>query len=192
MINFTNEKIIEGIKQGERATLGYLYSDCYPTIKFLITSNSGNENDAEDIFQDALVIIYQKIIKNDLVLTSSFKTFLYSVCRNLWLQRLDRRAISVGFLEKESINNLQEILQIDFEDPENLKFRVYQKHFLKLSKDCQKILRLFLDKMPLEDIAEEMGFKTQKYAKTRKYMCKEKLKNKILNDPRCKQFFNND
>lgn len=189
MINYTNEKIIEGIRFGDRKIIDYVYEDCYPTIKFLITANSGNDQDAEDIFQDALVIIYKKINNNDLVLTSSFKTFLYSVCRNLWLQKLDRKAISYGLLEKDNLENLQEILQIDFEDIENVKYQIYQKHFLSLGRDCQKILRMFLKKVPLEEIAETMGFKTAKYAKTRKYMCKEKLKNKILNDPRCKQFF---
>ncbi len=192
MSKYTNDAILDGIKHGKREVIDFVYYECFPTIRFLITANSGNELDAEDIFQDALVIVYQKIHTNGLVLTSSFKTFLYSICRNLWLQKLDRKALRAGFLEKESLDNLQEILQLDIEDLEYEKYQIYQKHFLNLSKDCQKILRLFLNKISLEEIADIMGFKTAKYAKTRKYMCKEKLKNKILNDPNCKKFFKND
>ncbi|MCD4681242.1 MAG: sigma-70 family RNA polymerase sigma factor [Bacteroidales bacterium] len=189
MIKYTNDAILDGIKLGDRRIVDYVYNECFPTIKFLITTNSGNELDAADIFQDALVIIFQKINTNDLNLTSSFKTFLYSICRNLWLQRLDRRVFNAKFLELEGRNNMQETLHLDFEELENEKYQIYQTHFLSLGKDCQKLLRLFLNKTPLVEIAKIMGFKTEKYAKTRKYLCKEKLKNKILNDPKCKKFF---
>lgn len=192
MIKYTNDAILDGIKQGDRRIVDYVYNECFPTIKFLITTNSGNELDAADIFQDALVIIFQKISTDGFILTSSFKTFLYSICRHLWLRRLDRREFNVGFLELKNANNLQEILQLDFEELENEKYQLYQTHFLSLSKNCRKILSLFLDKTPLKEIAQIMGFKTEKYAKTRKYLCKEKLKNKILNDPKCKKFFKND
>ncbi|MFA4864355.1 MAG: hypothetical protein WC605_11375, partial [Bacteroidales bacterium] len=73
-------------------------------------------------------------------------------------------------------------------EEEHEKYRLFQQHFLKLSEDCQKILQLFLGKTSLKEIAEIMGFKTEKYAKTRKFMCKEKLKNSIINDPNFKKY----
>ena len=72
------------------------------------------------------------------------------------------------------------------------KLRLYQQHFLTLSNDCQKILILFMKKMSSKAIAEEMGFKNEKYAKTRKYLCKEELKKRIINDPKCQKFLSND
>ena len=49
-----------------------------------------------------------------------------------------------------------------------------------------------MKKMSLKEIAEEMGFKTEKYAKTRKYLCKEELKKRIINDPKCQKFLSDD
>jgi hypothetical protein len=49
-----------------------------------------------------------------------------------------------------------------------------------------------MNKVPLREIAEIMGFKTEKYAKTRKFMCKEKLKNAIISDPNCKKFLTDE
>lgn len=69
--------------------------------------------------------------------------------------------------------------------------RLVQLHFLSLNEDCQKILRLFMKDVSLREIGNIMGFKTEKYAKTRKYMCKEELKKRIADDPRCQKFFNN-
>lgn len=187
MIQFTEEALLDGLKKRDSSVISYIYKEYYPTIKYLITSNSGSESDAEDVFQDALVIIYRKIAKEDLILTSSFKTFLYSICRNLWLQRLDKKVFSNDFLKVEELDGMQDPIYAEPADMETEKYKMYQKHFLDLSEDCQKILRLFMNKVSLKEIAEIMGFKTEKYAKTRKFMCKEKLKNSILNDPNCKK-----
>jgi hypothetical protein len=51
---------------------------------------------------------------------------------------------------------------------------------------------LFMKKVSLREIAAEMGFKTEKYAKTRKYLCKEELKKRIINDPNCQKFLSDD
>lgn len=188
MTFYTDDAIIEGLKKRDNGIIRYVYKEYYPTIKFLITTNSGTETDAEDVFQDALVVLYRKIARENLVLTSSFKTFLYSICRNLWLQRLDRRVFSNEFLELEDLSELQDNFNLEQPDEDQEKYRLFQQHFLRLNHDCQKILRLFMGKTSLKEIAEIMGFKTEKYAKTRKFMCKEKLKNSIINDPFFKKY----
>lgn len=192
MTHYSDEAILEGLKGQDRDVIRYIYKEYYPSIKFLIISNSGNETDAEDVFQDAMVIIYRKIIENKMILTSSFKTFLYSICRNLWLQKLDRKLFSYEFMENENLTDMQDAVLFELRNDENEKYRLFQQHFLRLSDDCKKILRLFMNKVPLREIAEIMGFKTEKYAKTRKFMCKEKLKNAIYNDPNCKKFLTNE
>jgi RNA polymerase sigma factor (sigma-70 family) len=188
MTFYTDDSIIDGLKRRDNGIIRYIYKEYYPTIKFLITTNSGTETDAEDVFQDALVVLYRKIAKENLVLTSSFKTFLYSICRNLWLQRLDRRVFSNEFLEMEDLTELQDNFLLEQPEEEYEKYRLFQQHFLRLSPDCQKVLRLFMGKTSLKEIADIMGFKTEKYAKTRKFMCKEKLKNSIINDPYFKKY----
>ena len=72
-------------------------------------------------------------------------------------------------------------------DEERLeKTRLFQVYFLTLPSECQQLIRLFLDKTPLKMIARIMGFKDEKYAKTRKYMCKNMLRKRILMDPNSK------
>jgi DNA-directed RNA polymerase specialized sigma24 family protein len=96
---------------------------------------------------------------------------------------------SSEFLEIEDLGELQDNFHLEQpENEEQEKYRLFQQHFLKLSPDCQKVLRLFMGKTSLREIADIMGFKTEKYAKTRKFMCKEKLKNSIINDPFFKKY----
>lgn len=193
MIHYSDEAIIEGLRLRSDYIIKYIYQELFPTILFMVTKNNGSEEDAEDIFQDSLIIIFKKIKADELELSCSFRTYIYSVCRNLWLQKLGRRKqFSREFGEVENYITLSEVAINERNHEELEKFRLYQEHFLSLNGDCQKVLSLFMNKVSLRDIALEMGFKTEKYAKTRKYLCKEELKKRIINDPKCQKFLSND
>lgn len=191
-ILYTDEALIAGLNRQDTVIIKYIYKQFYQQIKSFVVSNTGAIMDAEDVFQDALVIIYKKITSGNFKLECSFSTFLYSVCKNLWLQRLTRQKFSNEF--KASVNphqwhdtNESEETVDEFE-----KYKLFQQHFLKLKEDDQKVLKLFISKVSLKEIARIMGYKSEKYAKTRKYICKEKLKNSIMNDPRYREIYGNE
>ena len=193
MIHYSDEAIIEGLRLRSDYIIKYIYQELFPMILFLVTKNNGNEEDAEDVFQDGLIVVFKKIKADELELNCSFRTYIYSICRNLWLQKLSKRKqYTREFNDVEDYVTTTEYNIKNNNLDELEKFRLYQQHFLTLNKDCQKVLLLFIKKMPLKEIAVEMGFKTEKYAKTRKYLCKEELKKRIINDPKCQKFLSND
>lgn len=83
-----NDKIINGILSGDQRVFNDLYEYEFPKVVRLITKNSGNIDSAKDIFQDALVILIEKVNRMELDLTCSVETYLYSICRILWLEQL--------------------------------------------------------------------------------------------------------
>jgi RNA polymerase sigma factor (sigma-70 family) len=189
MIHYSDEAIQEGLRLRSDYIINFIYKEFFPLIKFLVTQNGGSDEDAEDIFQDGIIIIYNKINLNQFVLTSSFKTYMYSVCRNLWLQKLNKRkAIFDKLTDVEEYIDLPKAMLTEASVEEAELHRIIQIHFLSLNEDCQKVLRLFTKNIPLRDIASIMGFKTENYAKTRKYLCKEELKKRIADDPRSQKF----
>jgi len=193
MIHYSDEAILEGLRLRSDYIINFIYKEYFPIIRFLVVENGGLGEDAEDIFQDGIIIIYNKISLNQLTLTSSFKTYMYSICRNLWLQKLNKRKAIFDKLTdvEEFIDLPKDILQeASFEEAE--MHRIIQIHFLSLPEDCQKVLRLFIKNIPLREIAGIMGFKTENYAKTRKYLCKQDLKKRIADDPRSQKFLKND
>jgi len=193
MIHYSDEAILEGLRLRSDYIINFIYKEFFPLIKFLVVENGGMDEDAEDVFQDGIIIIYNKISINQLTLTSSFKTYIYSVCRNLWLQKLNKRkAIYDKLTDVEGYIDLPKnmLQEASFEETE--MHRIIQIHFLSLTEDCQKVLRLFIKNIPLREIATMLGFKTENYAKTRKYLCKEELKRRIANDPRSLKFYKND
>jgi len=184
MIDYSNLDLLNGIRRNDTIVLQYIYKNFYSKINFFIKKNSGDDDDANDVFQEAIIIIFRKLKANELVLDEcTFETYLYSVCRFLWLKQLDKRKI-----EKEKIKDNHEYHEDLYDDglervaDLNERYRLYQKHFINLGKDCQKILQLYFDKVPLKNIAQIMGFKSEKYAKKRKFKCKEYLIKSIKQD----------
>ncbi len=189
MKNYTDEQILKGILRHDNLILQYIYKQYYYKVNYFIKRNSGSEDDANDIFQEAIIVIYRKIKENDLVFeTSSFQGYLFSVCRFLWLKQLEKRRI-----EKERINDTMPYQEDLYDEnlvelvDKNEKYGLYQKHFKTLSTDCQKLLQLFFEKVPLKEIARIMGYKSEKYAKKRKFKCKELLISRIKQDTEFKK-----
>ena len=186
MIHYSDFAIIEGLRIHSDYIIKYVYKEFFPSIRYLIKNNAGLEEDAEDIFQEALYIILKKLQEDEFELSSSFLTYLYSISRNLWLQKLKRTRL---------IERNQPELARDLDTPQNSaekyredeeKYDVFVRQFDNLGEDCKKLLRLFLGKMSLKQIADEMGYKSEFYAKTKKYLCKEALKRMVENDPALK------
>ena len=183
MIDYSTLDLLNGILRNDTIVLQFIYKHFYSKINFFVKKNNGDDDDANDIFQEAIIILYRKLKANDLVLDCTFETYLYSVCRFLWLKQLDNRK-----LEKEKIKDNHEYNDDIYDDglekvvDLNDRYKLFQKHFTNLGKDCQKILQLYFDKVPLKSIAQIMGFKSEKYAKKRKFKCKEYLIKSIKQD----------
>lgn len=194
MIGYSDEQILKGILRHDNLILQYIYKQYYYNINYFIRKNQGSEDDASDIFQEAIIIIYRKIKENDLVFEkSSFKGYLFSVCRLLWLKQLEKRRV-----EKEKLNDSLPYQEDLYDDNlneiviKNERYGLYQKHFGALSTDCQKLLQLFFEKVSLKEIAMMMGYKSEKYAKKRKFKCKELLISRIKQDAEFKKILEDD
>ena len=182
MINYTNEELLNGILRNDNVILQHIYKNFYYKVNLYVKKNSGDDDDASDVFQEAIIVIYRKLKANDLVLNCAFETYLYSVCKLLWFKQLSRQKteneiiVDSSFSENEYDHDLNEMAD------KNERFRLYQKHFQMLGSDCQKLLQLFFDKVPLKQIAQIMGFNSEKYVKKRKFKCKEYLVTSIKQD----------
>jgi RNA polymerase sigma factor (sigma-70 family) len=183
---FRVEEILDGIRNRNADVLEYIYKNFYHQINVFINKNDGNDEDAKDIYQDAILVIYQKIVKKNLTLNCSFNTYLYSVCRLLWLKQLEKKKLKKSYLE-ESVKFIELDADIISHFEANERLKLFHDHFSKLSYNCQKILELFLAQIQLKEIARVLGYKSEQYVKKRKHQCKEKLIASIKGDPRFKE-----
>jgi len=194
MKSYTDDQILKGILRHDNVVLAYIYKQYFYKVNAFVKKNNGDEDDVNDIFQEAIIIIYRKLKENDLLFENrSFEVYLFSVCRFLWLKELEKRR-----LDKIKINDSLSFQDEIYDDDlvavveKNERFLLYQKHFRNISSDCQKILQLFFEKVPIKQIAHIMGFKSEKYVKTRKFKCKELLIERIKQDVEYKKIFEDD
>jgi RNA polymerase sigma factor (sigma-70 family) len=98
-VKFTDDQVISIIKTDLKALnqgIQYLYAAHYPSVKNFILSNGGNEANAADLFQEALVILYVKIRKDEFNASTTIADYLSSVARNLWLKQMGGQSHQVN------------------------------------------------------------------------------------------------
>ena len=163
-----NEKeIFERIQKGDEKALELIYKKYYRMMTKLVISNSGTEEEARDIYQDALVVFWQKARSGNLVMTAKMSTYIYSICQNLWRKELERKK-RLSNEEKDSAQTL------DTDSAEREK--IIAKCLDQLGETCKKVLMYYyFEEMSMQEIADKLGFANTDTAKTKKYKCKQKL-----------------
>lgn len=184
MKRLTDEEIVIGLRKRDNRVLQYIYKNAFNAVKQLVVHNAGSDSDAEDIFQEALIIIFKKLRDDPAFkLTSTFTTYIYSISRLLWLKHLKK----IKKIEIDPLNRDMEE-RIEFEEPlpvedKDLRLAIYQRTLKNIPEDCQKILRLTAEDITSKEIARQLGFRSEGYVRKRRHFCKEYLINKIKEDP---------
>ncbi len=162
-----DREVLRLVKNGEEKALDYLYKKYFKMMERLIRSNSGSTQDAKDVYQDALIIFWQKAVKGELVLTSKISTYLYSICGNLWKKELSRRTrLSHEQKEEATYTNYDQVERAE----------IIQACLDKLGPICKQLLMLYyFDGLSMDDIAERLNMANSDTAKTKKYKCKKRL-----------------
>ncbi len=167
-----DKKIIELIRsQKHDKVFTKLYS-YFPVVKKMIVANGGKPEDAEDIYQEALIIFYKKAGQENFQLTSSINTYLYSICRFMWLKLKKQNQPFVDF-EKQQVAETEFIEDVASEEG----YKLAEQVISQLGERCKELLILFYFRFKkMKDIAVEMGYTSENTAKNQKYKCLETAK----------------
>ncbi len=182
-IQLNTDLIVEQLRKGNQQAIRNLYQLSFPECASFIKKNSGTHSDAEDFFQEALVVLYRKVSDSNFRLTSNIKTFLYGITRNLWLNELRKRSKSGLKLVMDEHSDKEYILteedQVEAKQEEEQKHQLIAKAIQTMQGNCKDVLvNFYFKKMSLREIAAAMGF-TEQYAKKRRYKCMKSLKLKV-------------
>lgn len=173
---------IKGLITNDKAILDLIYRNFSTKIQQFVIRRGGSVEDAKDVFQDALMVIYTKAQEPDFEITNQFQSYLYGVCRFIYDRKRKKKSnnnVTISDHERliDEQNIEKDILQRE-------RYKVYQYNFKKLGEFCQKLLRLFYAKESMESIAEQLALKNEHTARTRKYRCQKKLEGLITSDVR--------
>ncbi len=176
-------KWVEQIRQGDSGALKKLYKDNYPSIAHFVLNNSGTDTEAKDVYQESIIVFYEKIQNPAFQLNCLVKTFLYSVARRLWFKRLSEKNRYVG-----KITDYEDFVDFSEAETENIhegeeRFRQMEQALEQIGEPCQTILKdFYIHKHSMQEIAEKMGYTGTDNAKTQKYKCLQRLKKLFFKD----------
>lgn len=171
-----DQELLKGIAEGSTTELEYLYSNYYPMVYQLVIKNNGNEDDAKDIFQEAVIVLYDKIHAGGFVLSSRLGTFIYSVCRRLWLKNLSKAdRLTLSMQDHEELTGVENDLAEYYQKED--QFLLMEESLHLLGEPCQTIISdFYLHNLSMKEICEKFGYTNADNAKNQKYKCLQRLK----------------
>jgi RNA polymerase sigma factor (sigma-70 family) len=167
-----NKDYLSGIAENDYKVLELIYKHSLPEVSKHIKKNSGTFEDAKDVFQEGILVVFKQVREEKLTLTTSFHNYLFSVCKKIWLKKLkkkSRKEVAIQGIEEYSY---EETFEEDF--IKTKKWGLFNKQFQLLPEECQKVLKMMFNGRSSKEIAQEMGY-TEEYAKRKKYKCKSSL-----------------
>ena len=166
--------IINHSSIGRAKIFEQLYELVFPVVARFVSKMGGSLDDAKDIFQDALVIYYEKKADPDFTISISQEAYIMGISKHLWLRKFNKnnRYVSLDDDDKEI-----SIPADYFPDPNSA---LLLKFLERAGKKCMDLLRAFYyEKLSMKQLAQTMGYSTERSATVQKYKCLEKVRDTI-------------
>jgi RNA polymerase sigma factor (sigma-70 family) len=168
-------RILDLIRKGDEKALVLLYESNRKMVSAFVARNNGTHDDYEDLLQEALVILWERVRAGKFEYSAKLSTFLFGTVKNIWLRRLARarREIPTDLQDEEqrdpSLSALDTLI-------ENEETRAVRDALEKIGEQCKKLLLLFYwEECSMEEIAKRLGFANAESVKSKKYQCKKSL-----------------
>lgn len=170
------QALLKGLAQNDSKAVEALYKSHFGMIQHFVTNNNGSFDDARDIFQEAMILLYEKVQLEHFALTCQIKTYLFSVCKNLWFKRLQQMGKYSTPLsaQEESISVEEDLDQFEKKDA---AFAIMDRALNSLGEPCKSLLEgYYLNKKGMQELASQFGYTNADNAKNQKYKCLMRLK----------------
>lgn len=172
-------QLIADLKRQQNIAYGLMYELYYPVTERYILRNNGTEDDARDVFQETLLVLMDRIPKEDFQLTSSLKTYVFSIASRIWLKKL-RDAKKIAGTPEHSMMPDAGATAFELKEEAATQNSFLQQVFNSVTSHCQLLLmRIFLEEARREDLVAEMGYKNTHTFDNQKYKCLMQAKKSV-------------
>lgn len=184
-----DENLLQGLRDNDDAAFKYLYQTSFITIHSIATNSSRNREDGEDLYNDGIIVLLDRIKKPDFVLNGKIEGLLYAICKKMNSNSLRKEKSKQNYLNGNFDDSHEEYL--DEKMDRSLYRSIFRDSLKKLKQDCQKIINKYLEELSLENIAEDLGL-TPMYVQKRKRYCQQALLNHIAANSEYISLLNNN
>lgn len=169
------EEIIDNLKVENNKAFKLLYKEYFGMVNRFVTNNSGQSSDAEDIFQDTMLVLVKKLRQDDFQLTASIKTYIMAIAKNLWFKRIRTTSRQVEFTENYN-NEFSEEIDNAIEQEKSYWDKL-QNYMNRITEHCKSLIHgMFFKEKTIEQIQKEYGYATKHNAQNQKHKCIEQIR----------------
>ncbi|MBD2767392.1 sigma-70 family RNA polymerase sigma factor [Hymenobacter sp. BT664] len=180
----SDQQTLAGLRSREDSSFAVLYTFYYPAVERFVLRNSGSRAEAQDIFQETILVLLEKVPTADFQLTSSLKTYLLSISRNLWLKRLRQagRVVRAELEELEGHSPATEPAAFGEEAAAQQQTQV-RGLLARISAKCQALIQaLFFNQKTIQAVAQDHHYTSVHNAQNQKYKCLEQARRGVRNN----------
>jgi len=176
---YTTQEILNGISENNSVVVQYIYDRYFQSIRKFIEKFGGGKDDALDVFQEGIIVIYEQVIEAKIKPINNFRTYFFSICKFKWFNMIrdgkfdeftnvEMEEILPALEYQQSLDNLNSALE------KERRVKIYFNGFMELSNTCRMMIRYIAHGWVIEDIADEMGFSVT-YTYRKRQQCLDKL-----------------
>lgn len=168
--------LLEGLAREDKTAIEKIYLEHFSMVKSLVINNNGTADDAADIFQESMIVLFEKARSGSFELHCQLKTYIYSVCRRLWLKKLQQQSRFIA--QNDSIEETIPVEEeVESHEKKQYDFNLMEAAMAKVGEPCKSLLEAYyIQKKHMTEIAADFGYTNADNAKTQKYKCLVRLK----------------
>lgn len=176
------QNYILGLRSHDKTILRSIYKEFIPKVRRHVIRFGGTIEDAEDILQDALIVIYKKLEDDSFTIKVSFGAYLMGVCKFISRKKIQKKLENpVTFAEDEALIDIK-ANDIETTLVEQEKNELYEAYLGKLGELCQRLLEMIFTQVDTNQIATTLNLSNAHTVRNRKYRCLKELKKLIQKD----------
>ncbi|MCX6332523.1 MAG: sigma-70 family RNA polymerase sigma factor [Bacteroidetes bacterium] len=170
------QALLKGLAQNDSKAVETLYKSHFTMIQHFVENNNGSFDDARDVFQEAMIALYEKVQLDSFVLTCQIKTYLFSICKHLWLKRLHQMG-----KYSSPLNAHEESISVETDmgmfEKKEAAFAIMNRALNSLGEPCKSLLEgYYINKKGMQELANQFGYTNADNTKNQKYKCLMRLK----------------
>jgi RNA polymerase sigma factor (sigma-70 family) len=173
----TDEQFLHGLRIGNDEALNALYKKYYNIVLKLVVSNSGTSDEARDIYQETVIVLYENVQRPQFELNCQLQTYIYSVAKRLWLKQLKKNGQTYLMKEEDEAGITDVSEDIGLHQQKENDFEKVEQSLQSLGEPCATLIRdFYLNQLSMDEIADKFGYTNADNAKNQKYKCLQRLK----------------
>ena len=170
-----DQYFIEGLANNNSAIIQSIYKKFVPKVVSYIRNNSGDEDQAQDVVQEIMILLFNQAKAKRLQLSCPFDAYFFLLCKRRWLNELKKssnKGVTIqDDLTSTNVPTEEMVAQTEiFEEKQQL----FDMMFQKLGEKCQEVLKLSFTLKSMEEVAEKLNV-TYGYVRKKKSLCTGQL-----------------